>query len=110
MSELTIGELLTQLLSQPSTLVVMLIQFLMGLALGYISMRVLKYVLAFIAILALGTFLSVWSLGMTPAEVFSTLGLATEAVKRLATVLGILTVGPVSIGFIVGVVIGLLRK
>lgn len=106
----TVGELIAKLLSQPSTAVVMLIQFLLGLALGYISVKVLKYILAFIAIIALGTFLSIWSLGMTPTEVFSTLGIAAEAAKRLATVLGILTVGPVSIGFIIGIVIGLLKR
>lgn len=110
MADPTVGEIIAGLLSQPQPLIVMVIQFVLGLALGYVSVKALKYILAFIAILALGTFLSVWSLGTTPAEVVSTLGIAVEALKKLAVVLGLMTVGPVSVGFIVGVIVGLMRK
>lgn len=110
MADPTIGELLSSLLSQPSTLAVVAIQFFLGLALGYISVKILKYIIAFLAIIILGTFLSVWSLGITPTEVLSTFGLAGETVKRLAVVLGLLSVGPVSVGFVVGIVVGLIKK
>ncbi|MEM1645983.1 MAG: hypothetical protein QXL96_08995 [Ignisphaera sp.] len=110
MAEPTIGELISALLSQPSTLVVVAIQFFLGLGLGYISIKILKYIIAFLAIIILGTFLSIWSLGLTPIEVFSTLGLAAEAAKKLAIVLGLLSMGPVSIGFVIGIVIGLIKK
>ncbi|MEM0371124.1 MAG: hypothetical protein QW101_04595 [Ignisphaera sp.] len=103
-------ETIATLLSQPPVLIAIAIQFLLGLALGYISTKIVKYILAFVAILVLGTFLSIWSLGTTPAEVLSTLGIAAEAAKRLAIVLGLMSVGPVSIGFIVGIVIGMIKK
>ncbi|MEM1526559.1 MAG: hypothetical protein QW775_05175 [Ignisphaera sp.] len=110
MAEPTIGELLSSLLSQPSTLAVIAIQFFLGLALGYISIKILKYIVAFLAIIILGTFLSIWSLGLTPTEVLSTFGIAAETIKRLAVVMGLLSVGPVSVGFVVGIVVGLIKK
>ena len=99
------------LLSQPQALAVMLIQFFLGLGLGYVSVKALKYVLAFIAILALGSFLSVWSLGATPLEVLEGFGVtalkAKDLLMGLATALGLMTVGPASAGFVVGVVVAL---
>jgi len=82
----------------------------LGLGLGYVSVKALKYVLAFIAILVLGTFLSIWSLGTTPSEVLQSLGSAAALVKDFVTALGLMTVGPVSVGFIVGAILGLLKK
>ena len=110
MAEASATEVISTLLSQHWTIIVMAIQFILGLALGYISAKVLKYILAFICILALGAFLSVWSLGMTPAEVMEKFKLSIEAAKGLATVLGLMTVGPVAIGFIIGALIGLMKK
>ncbi len=101
---------LVTLFSQPQTIIVVSIQFLLGLGLGYVSVKALKYVLAFIAILALGSFLSVWSLGTSPLEVFRGLGGAMSLVKDLAMVLGLMTIGPVSVGFVVGAILGLMRK
>jgi len=92
------------------TLIVMLVQFLLGLGLGYVSVKALKYILAFIAILVLGTFLSVWSLGTTSLEVFQSLGSATSLVKDFAMALGLMTIGPVSVGFIIGAILGLMKK
>jgi len=107
---LTIEEIITSILTQPQAIAVIAIQFFLGLALGYVSIKALKYILAFIAILVLGTFLSVWSLGTSPTEVLTQLGLAAEAIKKFAAILGLMTVGPVSIGFIIGAILGLIRK
>lgn len=101
---------LSTIFSQPQVLAAMAIQFLLGLALGYVSVKALKYILAFIAILILGTFLSIWSLGLTPTQALQTLGGAIQAVKNFAIVLGLMNIGPVSIGFVVGAVIGLMKK
>jgi hypothetical protein len=101
---------LVALFSQPQTLVVVLVQFLLGLGLGYVSVKALKYVLAFIAILVLGAFLSIWSLGATPSEALRSLGSAALLVKDFVIALGLMTIGPVSVGFIVGAIIGLLKK
>jgi len=101
---------LIMLFLRPQTLVVTLVQFLLGLGLGYVSVKALKYILAFIAILVLGAFLSVWSLGTTPLEVFQSLGSAASLVKDFAMALGLMTIGPVSVGFIVGAILGLMKK
>lgn len=103
-------EELSTIFSQPQVLIVIAVQFLLGLALGYVSVKALKYILAFIAILALGTFLSVWSLAMTPTQAMQNLGSILQAAKNFAVVLGLMNVGPVSIGFIVGAIIGLMKK
>jgi len=105
-----VGELIVNAFSDPQTAIVILIQFILGLALGYISVKALKYILAFIAILVLGTFLSVWRLGSSMTEVFKTLSSVAEIAKNFAIVLGLITVGPISIGFIIGAVIALIKK
>jgi len=110
MSETTVAEIINTVLSQPQTAVVMGIQFFLGLALGYVSVKALRYIIAFIAILALGTFLSIWSLGSTPQEALQTLQLSVGALKNLAAVIGLMSVGPVSVGYIIGAVIALMRK
>ncbi|MEM2214926.1 MAG: hypothetical protein QXP47_00520 [Candidatus Nezhaarchaeales archaeon] len=107
---MSILENLPLIFSQPQVLAAVAVQFLLGLALGYVSVKALKYILAFIAILVLGTFLSVWSLGLTPAQALQTIGTALQAVKELAVVLGLMSIGPVSIGFVVGAIIGLMKK
>jgi uncharacterized membrane protein (Fun14 family) len=101
---------LTDLLSNTKVLATIAVQFLLGLGLGYISVKALKYVLAFIAILVLGSFLSVWSLGGSVEETLSVFGELAGTMKNLLLLLGIMTVGPVSVGFIVGVLLGILRK
>jgi len=109
-----VNELVTKLLTNPKALVVVLIQFLLGFALGYYSAKVVKYVLALIAIIVLGSVLSVWSIGGNVNDFLTKLG--TEAVKLwpviqgvLAT-FGIMTVAPITIGFILGVVAAFARK
>ncbi|MEM0027564.1 MAG: hypothetical protein QXT53_06765 [Ignisphaera sp.] len=104
------ADVVGSVLSNYQSYLVMFIQFLLGLALGYVSVKALKYILAFIAILALGTLLSIWSLGAAPSDVLKTIGLSIESLKSLATLLGLMTIGPVSVGFIIGALIALLRK
>ncbi len=106
----SINEMLASALSDPQTAIVIAIQFFLGLALGYISIKAIKYILAFIAILILGTFLSVWSLGTSTAEVFRTISNVIEVAKSFAIMLGLLTIGPISIGFIIGAVVALIKK
>lgn len=101
---------LETVIADPKVAVAIIVQFLMGLGLGYFAVKALKYVVAFIAILVLGSFLSVWSLGGSVESSLEMLGEAASAVKGLLAVLGVMTVGPVSAGFIVGALISLLRK
>ncbi|MEM3346041.1 MAG: hypothetical protein QXR36_01260 [Desulfurococcaceae archaeon] len=91
------------------SVVVMLIQFVLGLALGYVSVKALKYIIAFIAVLVLGVMLSIWNLGTLRKEVLESLGLTIEAIFKLLLVLMITAAGPTLIGFIVGIVISILK-
>jgi len=109
-----VNELVTKLLTNPKALIAVLIQFFLGFALGYYSAKVVKYILALIAIIVLGSVLSVWSIGGNVNDFLTHLG--TEAVKLwpviqgiLAT-FGIMTVAPITVGFILGAVIAFTRK
>ncbi len=110
----TVADLLTQALSNPNVAVATGLQFILGLALGYVAAKAAKYIIAFILILALGAALNVWSLGMTTEQALASLGQEfmkiKDAVMPLLQTLGILTVGPVSLGFFVGLLIAMMRK
>ncbi len=106
--------LINEALKNPRTLIAMSIQFLMGLGLGYFSVKALKYIVALILILVLGMVLSIWSIGSSPE---SFLGSIYELIRQfqpqliaLLQLLGIMTMGPVSLGFILGIIIALVRK
>lgn len=101
-------------LRNPKTLIVLGIQFVMGLALGYFSSKVFKYLLALLVVLVLGAALSVWSIGTSPEsflvgfyEYFKQL---QPHILALLQLLGIMTIGPVTLGFIVGVLLAIVRK
>ncbi|PUA33550.1 MAG: hypothetical protein B7O98_03800 [Zestosphaera tikiterensis] len=103
-----------EILKNPKVYIAIAIQFLLGLALGYVSFKILKYILALIAILALGSILSVWSISGTLETALSSV--TTEFSKiwpyvmGALQVLGVLTVGPVAVGFILGIILALIRK
>ncbi len=100
--------------SNPYVAVSLIIQVLLGFALGYFSVKVFKYILAFIGILVLGSFLNAWSLGGSIEETiykyYEGFKDLIPVIKNLLITLGILTVGPVSIGFILGLIVGFMRK
>jgi len=113
-AQVNLTELISEALKNPKVLVVVVIQFLMGLGLGYFSFKVWKYLVALIAIIVLGNVLTIWSLGSSPE---SFLGQLYETFKQFLPnliafiqLLGIMTVGPVTIGFIVGIILAIIRK
>ncbi|MCE4620818.1 MAG: hypothetical protein F7B95_00045 [Desulfurococcales archaeon] len=99
--------------SEPKVAAAILIQLLLGLALGYISAKIAKYIFAFIAIIIIGVLLNVWSLGGSVEDILLQFGEQAKLVKdfvfSLVTTLGILTIGPVSLGFVIGLLIGIMR-
>ena len=109
-----IEDIIGEALKNPKILVALVIQFALGLALGYVSVKALKYILAFIGILVLGSVLSVWSLGGSVEDFIANLGVQAQqllpVIKNFLTTLGLLTVGPVSVGFIIGILIALAKK
>lgn len=110
-TETTLPSFLSDALKNPKVMLAVAIQFLMGLGLGYYSAKVIRYILALIGILILGSILSIWSLGGSAYDVISRLGEeATKVypvIQSVLSALGILTVGPIAAGFIVGVIIAL---
>ncbi|MDP8003259.1 MAG: hypothetical protein ACP5M8_08045 [Caldisphaera sp.] len=98
----------------PYELITIVIELVLGLALGYVSVKVLKYILAFILIVIVGIVLNVWSFGGSLSNTISVL--QSEAVnvepviRNLITALGLLTIGPILLGFIIGLIIGIARK
>lgn len=110
MSELSTSDLLKEIVSTPTGSIAVFIQFLLGLALGYVVAKIFKYLLALLGILILGSLLSVWSLGSISKDTLSKIGVNIETIKSLATTLIVLLVGPVAVGFILGIVIGLVKK
>jgi len=109
-----VNEVLRSMLTNPKVLIAVTIQFLLGLGLGYFSAKVIKYVLALIAIVIIGAVLSVWSLGGSVGEFVSKLGAqaqyALPLIKSFMATLGILTVGPITVGFLLGLLIAFMRK
>ena len=110
----SLPEFISNALSNPKVLIAIGVQFALGLALGYFSVKVLKYILALVGVLILGSILSVWSLGGDINELISSIGVEVQKVlpliKSIISALGILTIGPVAVGFLVGVIIGSIRK
>ena len=110
----SLPKFISNALSNPRVLIAIGIQFALGLALGYFSVKVLKYILALIGVLILGSILSVWSLGGNINELISSIGVEVQKVlpliKRVVSALGIFTIGPVAVGFLIGLIIGSTRK
>ncbi len=104
----------TVALQNPKVLATILIQLALGFGLGYFGVKVIKYILAFTAILVIGAILSVWSLG-EPIDAFLS-KIAPQSKQLLESIydflkfLGVMTVGPIAIGFILGALVATVRK
>ncbi|MCD6300814.1 MAG: hypothetical protein J7L82_01945 [Staphylothermus sp.] len=107
-------EIISAATSNPFVVISIVIQILLGFALGYFSVKVFRYILAFIGILVLGAILNAWSLGGSIEETiykyYEGLKDVIPIVKNVLLTLGVLTVGPVSIGFILGLIVGFIKK
>jgi len=103
-----IEELLRGVLSSPDTAVksfaVAAVQFLIGIAFGYLAARALKYILALIGLTLLLSYIT--SLASPVPIDINALVQAAKALLPLFT----LSTGPFLAGVIVGGVIGLLKK
>ncbi|MEB3766103.1 MAG: hypothetical protein GSR77_08090 [Desulfurococcales archaeon] len=102
------------IMTNPQTGTVMLIEFLLGFGLGYTAVKALRYILAFIGILLLGSALSVWSIGANSAEIAEKIGMEVKQLlpllKGLMTVFGTIVVGPASVGVLVGIIVASIKK
>jgi len=109
MSEAGLIEAIEVLFSS-KPLLVLILQFILGVGLGYVSVKAFKYVIAFIVLLLLGALLSLWSISEQAYALMSELGDLARRLMGLLVALGILTVGPLSVGFLIGALLALVKK
>ncbi len=111
---LTYTDLIDIALSNPKVAAAIGIQLIMGMLLGYIMAKVFKYIIAFIAVLIVGSLLNVWSLGQNTEDILSFVGpdllQYKDVVMKLISALGVLLVGPVTVGFFIGLLVGWIKK
>jgi len=109
-----ISDALSIVLGNNKILISTLVQFAMGIAVGYYFAKAVKYLLALVLVLVVGALLNVWSIGGSLDSILSTYFTQfkehKEEVLSLIKFFGAVLVGPVLVGFIVGVIIGLTRK
>ena len=109
-----IGNFLFTALSNPKVAVAIVVEVMLGAALGYIMAKMAKYIFAFIALLVIGAILNVWSLGGSIEDFLTKLGISASKLKDIAlgfiNTLGLLMVGPVTLGFFIGLILGVLKK
>jgi len=103
---------LQNILKDPQNLPTFITQIILGFGLGYFSGKAIKYILALIGILVVGFFMNLWRLDAL-TSLFESYGLSQEKVYSLSTavitIIGATTILPVSIGFIIGIIVSIMR-
>ena len=100
-----IGKLAGSLFTNPAALFIFILQLFLGIGLGYVSLKALKYLLALAALTVLGMVLNVWQaprLGIDFLEVY-------EVIVKFAYAFGLITILHLTVGFIVGALVGALK-
>ncbi len=112
-ASIDVGSLVNLVTSNPKIAASMILQIIMGFALGYIMAKAFKYIIGFIVILIAGSVLNVWSLGSSSGEVlgnFTGLKEYGQYLVGFLKMLSILLVGPITLGFFLGLIVGWLKK
>ncbi|MEO3993886.1 MAG: hypothetical protein QN229_06265 [Desulfurococcaceae archaeon TW002] len=109
------SDIISTLITNPKFYVSLFIQFILGLMLGYIFFKIIKYIIALIIVLAVGSYLSIWSLGDVLGDLLRKLfpegvGSVLPYISRTLEILSLIIVGPVAVGFIVGILLALIKK
>ncbi len=109
-SDIDMPSLITSLLTSPTVLITFFIQFALGLGLGYLSVKVAKYLIALLAIFIVGVLLNIWQ-SANLQEMVGGLSLQWSKVypviQALIVLVGLTTVLPITLGFIIGFVVAL---
>ncbi|KON29516.1 hypothetical protein AC480_02990 [miscellaneous Crenarchaeota group archaeon SMTZ1-55] len=104
--------LIASLFASPTVLITFFIEFALGIGLGYLSVKVAKYIIALLAIFIVGVFLNVWQSG-TLQDIVGGLNLqwtkVYPVIQALLIIVGLTTVLPVTLGFVIGFVVGIQR-
>lgn len=108
-----LSDVVSNIISNPVSLMVFLIQIALGFGIGYFTMKALKYILAVVALLMIGVMLNIWQFGSIE-EFLRMLGMDWTNILSTAQsalmVLGVLTVLPLGLGFCLGIFIGVVRR
>jgi len=109
-SQTEVSDTLIELLSNPKTLLIFLVQLGLGFGLGYFSMKALKYIIAIVCLLILGVLLNIWQFGGLQGLLEKTgytmdFAQLIAMLTAVASLLGILTILPIGIGFFIGVIV-----
>ena len=104
------GGVVASLFMGPASMFIFMVELSLGIGLGYVSLKALKYILAFAAIIILGLLLNVWQ---APQLAFQ-MGIRdfiaiSSQILTFAYSIGLTTVLPLTIGFISGAIIGALK-
>jgi hypothetical protein len=100
-----LGKLISSLFSNPTSVMIFVIQLFLGIGLGYLALKALKYLLALAALIIIGIILNVWQ---APQLDIDLRAVYTQIVK-FALAFGLTTMLPLTIGFIIGALLGTLK-
>lgn len=103
--ETDLGKLISSLFSNPTSLFIFVVQLFLGIGLGYVALKALKYLLALAALIILGIILNVWQAPQLDID----LRAVYAQIVRFALAFGLTTMLPLTIGFIIGALIGTLK-
>jgi len=94
-------DLLIDIMKNPKSLIAFVIQMLLGFGLGYYSLKVIKYILALIAIFVIGGLLNIWSLSGSNVNLQQLYSL----LKPLIVALSIRLTLPILLGLLIGLIV-----
>ena len=100
-----LGKLISTIFSNPASLFIFVSQLFLGIGLGYLALRALKYLLALAALIIIGIILNVWQAPQLDID----LRAVYAQIVKFALAFGLTTMLPLTIGFIIGALIGTLR-
>ncbi len=113
-STTSFAELITKIMSNPTAAVAVAIQFLLGLAAGYYTAKIAKYVVGLVIVFIIGALIGAWGTAGSVESAVKEITRNWEQIKpliwQLVQVVGTILVGPTALGFFVGLALGVLRR
>ena len=105
-----LGKVATTLFTSPASFFIFVVELFLGIGLGYVSLKALKYILAFTVLIILGVLLNVWQAPQVASQLgFMDLVATSSQALAFAYSIGLTTVLPLTLGFIVGALVGALK-
>lgn len=105
-----IGKLGASLFTNPASILIFVVELFLGIGLGYVALKALKYILAFTALIVFGVLLNVWQAPQLASQLgIKDLMAVSTQVLTFAYSIGLTTVLPLTLGFIIGAFVGVLK-